>query len=200
MNSIFNFSVSIDFSGSFNMTNFVRDIIDSTISPTFAIGRNDDDVTVRFASNLTAEEETTLNNLVATHQGSPINTQYSGNAEDNSVSLTTSTNYQQKLRLTTDLIEAGDYKIEWSYNWTSSQRNVNFEARIELDDSITIREHFEEPISLKSSSQFTSQGFKIITLTRGIHTIDLDYRRSNNSIGISKIWNAVIQVSAVNVN
>lgn len=93
--------------------------------------------------------------------------------EDEIESSTTSTNYQQKLRLTTDPIPAGEYIIKWYYEWQYKHGSFDFKSRIQIDDTIGLMEHIAEPT--KVTNWYPASGYKRETLTAGSHYIDLDY-------------------------
>ena len=114
-------------------------------------------------------------------------------AEDETVSATTSSNYIQKLRLTTSSIAAGTYKISWSYEYMVTKSNKNGEFRVQVDDSIDIHEISPE---IRGEDWFQSAGFKDLTLAQGIHTIDLDFRRVAPSVTI-KINRARLTIQRV---
>lgn len=122
-------------------------------------------------------------------------------AESEGVSTTNSTNFQQKLRLTTTSLPAGTYRIGWSYQWNHDSSANDFEARVQLDDSQNLEEHVEEPQdsgggfgSTGSNQQFTNSGFQHVSLSTGVHTVDIDYRTSDSGGDESSIWNARLEI------
>jgi len=109
------------------------------------------------------------------------------------LSTTTSTTYQQKLRITTGPIEAGNYRIGWSYDWQMTSNNYNFDARVQVDDTTTIMDHVEEPQDASTAQRHYVGGFAYVTLTAATHNVDLDYRSSNAS-GTARIQNARLEI------
>ena len=99
-------------------------------------------------------------------------------AESEAVSSTTSTQFQQKLRLTTGSLSGGDYRINWSYAYSTTNNNRDMAVQIEIDDTTVI--HDINPDG-RSNNYAQSGGFKLVTITSGIHTIDLDFRRVGNT-------------------
>jgi len=94
--------------------------------------------------------------------------------EDESESSTTSLNYQQKLRLTTPSLPAGNYRISWYYEWKFSNGNFEFKHRVQVDDNTTLKETKTTPRS--RGDWHECSGFKSeISLTEGVHNIDMDY-------------------------
>ena len=93
-------------------------------------------------------------------------------AESESTSSTTSGSYQRKLRLTTSSIAAGDYLIRWYFEYSVGSNNKEIGYRVQVDDSDTISEINVEP---RSSNYEPASGFKKITLSAGVHTVDIDY-------------------------
>jgi len=99
-------------------------------------------------------------------------------AESEIESTTTSTAYQQKLRLAVDVIYADEYMIKWYYEWQYKHGSFSFVGRIQIDDTVDVMEHNSEPSSV--DSWYPTSGFKRATLTAGSHYIDLDYRGSSS--------------------
>jgi len=101
---------------------------------------------------------------------------------DNTESSTTSTSYQQKLRLSTASIPAGKYRIGWRYSWSGSSSSLDFRAQIELDDTTQLMYHSQEPKDPGTDQSHQTCGFVYVTFnSSGSHTIDLDYRAENSS-------------------
>jgi hypothetical protein len=111
----------------------------------------------------------------ATGPASPTNFDY---AEDNTTSQTTSTTFQQKLRLTTDNIPGGEYVIHYSaeLNITGGFSDM-VSMQVQVDDTTTLAE-----FSDKTRYDFgAASGFARVTLSTGIHNIDIDYRATSAS-------------------
>jgi len=98
--------------------------------------------------------------------------------DSESESTTTSTLYQQKLKLTTSVVPAGDYLVMWYYEWQYKHGGFYFKSQIQIDDTIDLMEHHEQPSSV--DSWHPMGGFKRETLTEGSHYIDLDYCSSQS--------------------
>jgi hypothetical protein len=97
-----------------------------------------------------------------------------GYVESTNTTSANSVTYIQKLRLTTDNIPSGTYRVGFYYIWTIDNTNQDFTSRIEIDDTLTIHETTE---SIQRSNQdIATSGFVHITLSLGVHTIDLDFR------------------------
>ncbi len=86
-----------------------------------------------------------------------------------SESNTSSTSYQQKLRLTTDSLPSGTYRIGWSYEIDGNGDTSR--ARVELNDDDELS-YYEYDSSLADFIQVS--GFKYESLS-GVNTIDIDY-------------------------
>jgi hypothetical protein len=97
-------------------------------------------------------------------------------AEDATTSQTTSTTYQQKLRLdTVTSVPAGTYRIGWSFKWTGSSASSEFEGVVDVDDTTIVGDISSKPASANNQQFFS--GFHYITFgADGIHTVDIDYR------------------------
>lgn len=119
---------------------------------------------------------------------------YFKSAEHLTESSTTSTNFQQKLRLTTDSLSSGDYIILYSYQYKLINIIKPIEIQIELDDT-TVLYNFIGTTSTKNYIQ--NSGFIVTTLTTGIHDIDLDYKSTQNgkSVTIKDLHICVWKVS-----
>ena len=95
-------------------------------------------------------------------------------------SSTDQTAWQEKLKLTTPSLPAGDYRIGWYYTWWNEDRTLEFKGRVQIDDTTEIHYREAEP-SDSVIAKSPSGGFAKVTLEEGVHTIDLDYCTSNAS-------------------
>ena len=94
--------------------------------------------------------------------------------EADSESSTTSTSYQQKLRLSVSNISAGTYKLKWDAEGRNSSAAINM--RLQQDDSTT---HGEIRIYYQGSTDYkTFAGLKELDLSAGSYTFDLDYNQT----------------------
>ena len=66
---------------------------------------------------------------------------------------------------------------------------------MEIDDSTIISEQLDNPSDIYQNS--IGSGFKMINLSSGVHTIDIDYGRNGNS-GTASIWKSRIELWRVN--
>ena len=104
---------------------------------------------------------------------------YNTNSNSETLSTTTSTSWQQKLRLTTPSLTAGTYRVGWYYEWYYTSASSNFQAQVQIDDTTTIMSHVQEPQDAATSQSLIGSGFYIGAFTSGAHNIDLDYRSSS---------------------
>lgn len=122
-------------------------------------------------------------------------------------SLTTTTHndtaYVEKLSVVTPSVEAGDYVIWYSYNWNIDSTSQDFDARIQVDNTTTVHHHVEEATDASgdydntgSGQQMPASGWAKVTLTAGVHTIDLDFVAPAANVPVS-MWNARILVQRV---
>lgn len=106
-------------------------------------------------------------------------------------SSTTSNTYQQKLRLTTPVLQGGDYLISWHALLTTSSANKDFQARVQVDDTTTLTEiQYRNAIA---NHDYNLHGFIRVTLSAAAHNIDIDYSSlvgSSTSISLARlmIW------------
>ena len=86
----------------------------------------------------------------------------------------------------------GNYLIHWYCEITSTDKD-GMSVILELDDTITIAE--TEDDRHHSEDYFKPfSGFKQVTLTSGVHEIDIDYKRFG---GTAKIRRARIYITKV---
>lgn len=96
-----------------------------------------------------------------------------------SISSTTSTSFQQKLRLTTPSLPSGDYLIMYGYEWSTSNTSQRFKGRVQIDDSTAVMEHSQEPVSANAVDVLS--GFVEATLS-GVTNIDIDYASGGGGV------------------
>lgn len=94
-------------------------------------------------------------------------------ASSDSDSSTTSGTYQQKLRLTTSSLPSGSYRIGFYYEWNKSGV-TDFASRVQVNDTTTIMEAFEEAPDAGADQWYARGGFGYYSGS-GILNIDLDY-------------------------
>lgn len=97
------------------------------------------------------------------------------NAASETESTTTSSTYQQKLRLTTGtLATSAVYRVGWFYEWRMGSTNNKFDGQVQLDDTTTIHEISSEPQD--TANWHSESGFYYVTGANATVDIDLDYR------------------------
>lgn len=97
-------------------------------------------------------------------------------ASSESLSSTTSTNYQNKVSLSVD-VPAGNYRIGWSYEWRVSNQNFPINTRVQLDNSTDLSRVELSSFLFNRTNQ--TSGFKSDIALDGEHTIDIDYKASH---------------------
>jgi len=114
---------------------------------------------------------------IATVFGSEYDSAYSAGE-----SSTTSATFQQKLRLTTSIVPAGNYRIGISFNYTSDNENESSEFRAQVDDTTTIYSTTTGQKKKYANGVYYHQsGFVEVVLTNAAHTIDIDYANNNGN-------------------
>ena len=113
-------------------------------------------------------------------------------SESEAESTTTSNNYQQKLKLTTPSLTQGNYLIQWYCEITSTD-NDGVSCIVELDDATTIAE-IEDDRHHSEDYFKPFSGMKQVTLSSGVHEIDIDYKKLG---GTAKIRRARISITGV---
>lgn len=111
--------------------------------------------------------------------------------ESTSNTTTNSLTYVQKLRLTTDNIPSGVYRIGFYYKWSLDDKDKQFSSRIQIDDVYNIHETTETVN--RDNQEVTTSGMAHVSLSLGVHTIDLDFKV--DSIGV----NASIKDSRIEI-
>lgn len=96
-------------------------------------------------------------------------------AEDDTETLTTSTTYIEKLKLTFTPTEQADFLISYSFELANSSGGKSAQGRVELDDTTEIASSYVTPDV--NDAYRPQTGFKKINLTAIQHTIDIDFRR-----------------------
>jgi len=96
---------------------------------------------------------------------------------------TTSTDYQQKMRLNMDIPASGTYRVGWCANIWSSANAQEVACRVQLDDD-------SQNLDLqqaKGKDKVAVSGFHYKVLSSGSHTLDLDWKAiSGGTATISK--------------
>jgi hypothetical protein len=118
---------------------------------------------------------------------------------NNSLSQTTSTNFQVKSTMVTDTLVAGTYKITWTYEWNAKNKNTDFETEIFLNGSL-LQGHREQAVSEnyddeEHTQNYIQSGLNVQVLS-GVNTIELRYRTATNKKSIS-IWNTILDIMRV---
>ena len=111
---------------------------------------------------------------------------------DESNDSTTSSTYQQKIRMTTSLLPTGKYRVGWFWEWNVSNSSADAEFRVQLNDTTDITNTVIE--SQDSVNYHPHSGFYYLDNVSGVQNIDIDYRinSGNGTITIRKarleIW------------
>ena len=98
--------------------------------------------------------------------------------EDETESSTTSTEWQQKVRLSVVGVPAGTYRIGWTYQWKMSNSSFDYIGRAQLDDTTTLCEHSTRPADALSYHPLGY--FAYVTLTAGDHFVDIDFKSGSD--------------------
>jgi hypothetical protein len=92
---------------------------------------------------------------------------------------------QQKLRLTTPSVPAGDYIVRWGYTWRRSSTAGDARVRVEQDDTTELWYMENEPQDASSNIRIPAGGSRKVTLTAASHTFDLDFYNVFNGTGVT---------------
>jgi len=105
-------------------------------------------------------------------------------------SITTSTAFVQKLRLSSTIPAGGTgtYRLDWSYFWNHDSQANDFLARIQQNDASTLMDHQQEPKDSAGSGtggtdqRFPASGMIFLSLTAGVaYNFDLDFATNDGN-------------------
>lgn len=99
------------------------------------------------------------------------------NSESNSA--TTSSTPVQKLRLTTTSLLAGAYYIGWSVRQKTDKSVTAVHIRVQVDDVTDLTNDKTQMTS--ATDYYPRSGFRVVPLTAGVHTVDLDHWTDSGS-------------------
>ena len=114
-------------------------------------------------------------------------------ASSDAQSTTTSTTFQQKLRMTTGSLPSGTYRIAWYYEYHLTSTSYDQRGRVQINDTITIQEIREESQDSGSDQWYPCGGFYYHTGS-GVLNIDIDFCRSSSEGGTAYIRNARLEI------
>lgn len=110
-------------------------------------------------------------------------------------SQTTSTTFQQKLRLTTTSLPAGEYIVHFSATVGNTNNDKEFGARFQINDTTTLGEldvKIKEGVT-GNGPRLTFSGMRIVIIS-GVNNFDIDYRAGSNTATIEDativLWRA----------
>ena len=91
------------------------------------------------------------------------------------------TNFQQKLRLTTPSLETGNYKIIFYYEWQGCDKDLKgHKGQIQINDTDTIHERSGNPDNMGSNNDWDmASGHYNADNISGVKNIDIDYGTQN---------------------
>jgi hypothetical protein len=146
---------------------------------------------IDFVSDLSGADKTTLDQIVAAHDGIPIIEMGDAWAESDSESGTTSIDWQEKLHIDFNCTNDGnDYKIYWYAEIGSSDDKVVNAYRVKLYNSPIQSRSDEGTILMEITRAFQKKvsdgqwesmtGWKYLPLDVGNYTIAFEYSNTNN--------------------
>ena len=115
--------------------------------------------------------------------------------ESEGESSTTSSSYQQKLRVTTAALPSGNYHVMATAEILNTSDEQTTYARLQLNDSTTIAEHAVDYGEDTPNNYRAFSTHQRLSLS-GVNNFDLDYRR--NSGGTARIRRARITIWRIN--
>lgn len=104
---------------------------------------------------------------------------------DETTNSTTSTNFVNKLTLTTSGISTGTYRIGWSYERSAASASDDFLCRVQLNDTTELNNTRTRIAPSNIAYFFDAGGFVYIDLTAGDYHVDLDFCSSKNGKAVA---------------
>ena len=98
-------------------------------------------------------------------------------------STTSSTEWQQKLRLNLKNLAGGKYRMSWNFHWWISNKANFFKARVQIDDTTSIMSIVEGVVN--ANEQKNESGYSYEQLSSGNHYIDLEFKSHSSSYSAS---------------
>ena len=93
-------------------------------------------------------------------------------------SSTNSTSFQTKLTLNVSNLPSGNYRLNWTFNWSHSVTNTDFEARVRQDSLVELDQVIIEPKDSGTDQEHPASGFKGNLSLNGNHTFTIEWRTS----------------------
>lgn len=197
--SKYTFSIENDLSGNFNRVNLINEFIDTSLYANLkSLYSTNDDLKINFRTTITSGDESLLNSLISNHDHNKQINNYYNFIIDENLSSTTSTDYQRKITMVTEYLRAGEYIISWNFNWRINKINSNAFFEIKVDDTNVLEEFSTD--NYKNNildDKLSHTSFTKIYLNKGIHTIDMNFKRSNNIKSTVFIWNAKLEINSL---
>ena len=106
--------------------------------------------------------------------------------EDDTVSSTTNTNWQQKLRMNFTPPSVGDYFLEWAVEISNSKLAKCTYIQVELDDTTQINIVVACP-SMAGEYKAYSAFKKINFADTNLHTVDVDFKAESDTASIRRV-------------
>lgn len=98
-------------------------------------------------------------------------------AEQDAEASTTATAYQERVTFTTPSLPAGDYRVGFAAEVTTSDPAKGVAVQVELDDTTVLNEVMHDHSGIYSDGVWYGvSGFKKVPLTAAAHTFDLDFK------------------------
>jgi len=150
------------------------------------INTSGDDCDIWFVDALAAPEVTALNAVVAAHQGDPIPWVDYAYVDFNETKTTTSTEYLLCLELSKDYVLDGNYLVDYTFSWYSSNSVAKLQCKVVLDDTTTVMEESTKPRDVGVDNTERISGFGEYVLTAGTHNAKLYFAtgKVNREVGI----------------
>lgn len=177
MSAKYNFSVSTDFTESkVNPAQLRHEVKQSDIAATCTkINQDGDSLFVWFDAELGASDQSTLNNLIGSHV--PLSYNITKGYVQSSLDLTetTGSTYLLKKQVRYQVVDAGQFLLQWSGEVGNTRANRTTLVRIVLDGVNVLCETGYESDNVHVSRRLWS-GFQLLSLQPGEHTVDFQFK------------------------
>jgi hypothetical protein len=178
MATTYTYTYSVDFPSGMDIQTFKAEVLASSIGDLFvSVDKMTaaDMVNIVFDEPLVAAQTDVLDAIVANQTlGAALSLEASDDLDTYTNALWT-----EKVSLSAVIEQAGKYRVGWSMEWNHDNTHRNFQSRVQVDDTITIMEHVQEPSNSAATQWHVAAGFGYVNLVAGTTKIDLDFGASN---------------------
>lgn len=155
----------------------------------------EDNCDIAFTKALSGTDETTLDDIVATHDGIPFQSIRTITVERIDSFTSTASGYTEVLCLSASNISPGEYRLLWSIIYGIDSGTTNFRMRVRQNDEVTKAEHVEEVPNADPEERIPRSGFiPTIITTPGDYHWDIECGKEQSGEEAWKIFKAFLEL------